>query len=196
MAIIADHLKRNTTGLGSIFTRQEEFDYTPVCPWPEDCTVQWGSPRTLDRDDKDPIVVDGFFEAFPAQPTRASSYLRGEGTSIEEAERACFARYEREKECNHHWGRARTHGKAPYTNGYGWCQLCGCGQSNKFPVLVVLPLHRRAISAFEQRLLRDEPEMRRTNEEYDMPPLSPRLEQQLKILKMRNRLFGVASEQN
>lgn len=56
-----------------------------------------------------------FFEAFPEKP---SCFLRGEGKTIEEAEKSCWEKYQKVKNCNHEMERRDR------TDGYGYCKHC------------------------------------------------------------------------
>ena len=90
-------------------------EFWPQKPWPEKCFVQWGIG----------IVPAGvsFFEAFPGNDDTAGGFIRGEGSTLEEAEASAFAKYERQHECQHLWGRE------DYKNGYALCRRCRAGRS-------------------------------------------------------------------
>ncbi len=66
-----------------------------------------------------------YFEAFPRQP---STFIRGEGATIEEAEDDCWAQYQRYLNCpgrDGHEFEARS-----YKNGLGFCKWCGLSKSH------------------------------------------------------------------
>lgn len=102
----------------------------PRFPWPDDCMVQGGA---------DGIVIGGgpapyrtaFVEAFPAQP---ATFIRGEGKTVEDAEAACWIKYEQIQACP----AAPTHGpweRRGYRNGGGFCGSCGMFNSKVFEPL-------------------------------------------------------------
>ena len=93
-----------------------------VCPWPEDCSVQWGARGIVLGRLK--ARRTAFFEAFPAAP---ATFIRGEGASVAEAERAAFAQLERVLACGGHEFERRG-----YTNGAGFCRHCGLFKSKAF----------------------------------------------------------------
>lgn len=88
-------------------------------PWPEDVHLQGGK-RGL-------VLVRGggsyrtaFVEASPAE-----TFLRGEGATVEEAEDAAWAKYQKVLECD---GTGQPHGPfepRQYDNGSGFCTRCG-----------------------------------------------------------------------
>ena len=112
-------------------------DYSPACLWPEDCYVQWGKRGlVLGREGS---YTTAFFEAF-AKP---GGFIRGEGETIESAERAAFAIYQKEIACpGHVYSRGR------YTNGGGHCQKCGRWESKAFKPIVILGGWRAPVDRF------------------------------------------------
>jgi hypothetical protein len=142
--IIADHCQP-----GSIRGQQ----HTPVCDWPDDCFVQWGSLGIVFQNkdmvssietiadaiigdeaarEKIPEVIKGayvtaFFEAFPRNP---DTFLRGEGSSIEAAEISVFAKFTKHQNCPGHEYERRN-----YRNGAGFCIHCGMFKSKAFEPL-------------------------------------------------------------
>lgn len=99
-------------------------NHTPVCAWPEDCYVQWGATGIVFTQQEKGSYKTAFFEAFPTDP---KTFLRGEGASIEEAERKAFAQFEKHQACaNHEFERKG------YTNGAGFCKHCGLFASRMF----------------------------------------------------------------
>lgn len=98
-------------------TRYITYTREPVRhPWPEHCFVQGGSTGVALRPDGTPYRT-AFVEVFPAEPR---TFLRGEGVSIQEAEDACWAIYQRVIACAH-----KEFDRAGYTNGGGLCKTCG-----------------------------------------------------------------------
>ena len=97
--------------------------YTLRHPWPPNCTVQ-GSGHGLVIS-KAGNYQTAFVEAFPSDP---STFLRGEGATMEAAEDACWAKFERITACDHAAGY-ETRG---YRNGAGFCKGCGMFASAVF----------------------------------------------------------------
>ena len=98
--------------------------WTPRCAWPEDCTVQWGGDGLVFAPDGTHAYTTAFFEAFPTEP---STFLRGEGPTVEAAEAEAFAKLERYLACPGHEFE-----KAGYTNGAGLCKHCRLFRSRIF----------------------------------------------------------------
>lgn len=138
MPIIAPHHRRASP----LSTRN---DYTPVCAWPDDCTVQWGGRGIVISEDS--VRGTAFFEAFPV----AKGFFRGEGKSVEDAEAACFKKWAAFSICDHKWGRGfivesrgvefkhgrmrpKLRGKTHYTNGGAICKKCKAFASMFKPV--------------------------------------------------------------
>ena len=139
--IIADHCQAGAYG-------QEK--YTPECLWPEDCYVQWGGEGVVFQNgnvssgieilssaimgddaskEKLPQVfarsyLTAFFEAFPTNP---STFIRGEGSTINEAEQKAFDCLARFLACpGHEFERGK------YRNGAGICKHCGMFSTKVF----------------------------------------------------------------
>lgn len=74
-----------------------------------------------------------FFEAFPRNP---DTFIRGEGTTVGEAEDKAWEKYQRIIVCDHVDGFDRR----GYRNGLGFCKKCGMSKSHAFE-----PLTRCAI---------------------------------------------------
>lgn len=85
-------------------------DYNSIYEW--DCSVQCGGQGLVIG--RDPYTT-AFFEAFPKNP---SCFLRGEGATIEDAEKQCMEKYLKVKTCNHEMERRDR------TDGYGYCKHC------------------------------------------------------------------------
>ena len=98
-------------------------------PWPDDCMVQGGSQGVVFRGSAGPYRT-AFVEAFPA-----GTFLRGEGTTVAEAEDACWAKYQRLTSCLHDQGFERRQ----YVNGCGFCKACGTWFSQKVTGFDPLP---------------------------------------------------------
>jgi hypothetical protein len=101
--------------------------YTPTQAWKEDDYVQWGSGIRIDRKNKVMVPVKAFFEAFPQGDNH--TFLRGEGETLEEAEKKAFAQYETILKCAKHEWEARGR-----TDGYGYCKHCEMSQSDVLPI--------------------------------------------------------------
>jgi hypothetical protein len=99
--------------------------YEPVCSWPDDCYVQWGDRGLVLRErENGGSYATAFFESFPEDP---KTFIRGEGATVEAAERSAFAKFERYRACSGHELERRG-----YTNGAGFCKHCGLFVSNAF----------------------------------------------------------------
>lgn len=133
---------RRTIDRGSL----ESGTYTCQYDWPTDCFVQCGgsglvvAAKSMDEAFADPVETVGqvlgvteapqgsyrtaFFEAFPRNP---NTFLRGEGTTIEEAETAAWKKYQTHSACEH-----PAFEKRGYTNGAGFCVECDMFSSKHF----------------------------------------------------------------
>lgn len=123
---------------------QSDGGYVLTQDWPDDCYVQWGSSGVVVS--KTGGYQTAFFEAFPED--NAGGFLRGEGKTIEEAELAAFKRWQREKACDHEWGRAG------YANGGGKCRKCKAFDT-KFAPIVELGAWKAPLSSTELIMIRD-----------------------------------------
>lgn len=95
------------------------LEYTPVCAWPEDAYVQWGGSGLVVRRESDGgYYKTAFFEAFLAMGM--STFIRGEGATLDEAEKNAFEKHNRYLACPGHEYERRG-----YTNGGGICKHCG-----------------------------------------------------------------------
>lgn len=125
-----------------------KFDtyYTPICDWPEDCTVQWGGIGGPSFGK--PPYTETFFEAFP----KDGGYLRGEGKTFDQAEKACFLKWQKMSQCNHLWARHGNH-------GYAKCRNCGEGKSFFNPIVELgawkKPINGHQISAIAEGCIQD-----------------------------------------
>lgn len=111
--------------------------YICLCSWPEEVGVQCGGSgvvftnNSLEEVLKDPVeAIDtvlgsgkkmshyrtAFFEAFPKNP---SCFIRGEGKTVEEAEKNCFAKYEKIMNCSH-----PSFDRRGREDGYAFCSQC------------------------------------------------------------------------
>lgn len=103
----------------------EPSAYRPAHPWPDDCTVQWG---TYPPEHKLPA----FFEAFPE-----NTYLRGEGADVRAAEDRAWAQHQRELACPGHVWSPIGGGQPERLDGFGWCTLCRRAEDGVLPVRTV-----------------------------------------------------------
>lgn len=153
-------------------------EYTPKCDWPEDCMVQWGMgiiPKTP------------FFEAFPK-----GTFIRGQGETIEIAEKKAFDQFTREFSCDHLWGRQRPGGDF-YRNGAGWCRKCKGFRGHMFKEIFVLGQWRKKISKWEGEWLEDletDHEMNKHMDEKYPEDIKSRKRMQ-RLLRIRKNLYGV-----
>jgi hypothetical protein len=116
------------------------------CDWPEDIFIQGGA-RGVVLGGKDGPYRTAFVEAFPG------TFLRGEGPSIADAERACWAKYEALRACpafpdHGPWDRR------DYRNGSAFCQGCGGWFSNQVTGLDELPEEEGRKPPLVERLFR------------------------------------------
>jgi hypothetical protein len=122
-------------------------DYECKCDWEDDCFVQCGdSGIVLGKgslqevfDAENPLkalgeaasdeksYITAFFEAFPKEP---STFIRGEGKTVEEAEQSAWKQYQKFKSCPEHEFERRN-----YKNGAGLCKHCGLFNSKAFDPL-------------------------------------------------------------
>lgn len=90
-------------------------DHRPACPWPTGVTLQGGA-RGVVYDRRDGSMrTTAFVEAWAATGT----FVRGEGTTVADAEADCWARWQTVTACDH---RYEPRG---YRNGGGICARCG-----------------------------------------------------------------------
>ena len=115
--------------------------------WPDDCFVQCGDlgvvfgAGSLEKtfESENPIqelkenlkdektYTTAFFEAFPKKP---STFIRGEGKNIEEAENNAWEQLQKYLVCKNHEFERRN-----YKNGAGFCKHCGLFNSKAFEPL-------------------------------------------------------------
>lgn len=87
----------------------EDYD----CKYEWDCFCQAGGHGVVFS--QHGAYGTAFFEAFPQHP---KCFLRGEGTTIEEAEEECWKKYQKVLTCDHEMERRGR------TDGYGYCKHC------------------------------------------------------------------------
>ncbi|WP_216726131.1 hypothetical protein [Hymenobacter siberiensis] len=98
--------------------------------WPDNCFVQAGNCGIVfDAKHEEGGYETAFFEAFPKYQ-QGSTFIRGEGKTIEEAEASAFAQHLRFKDCTH----AEGYDARGYTNGCGFCKTCGMFASKVIPL--------------------------------------------------------------
>jgi hypothetical protein len=83
------------------------------CKYPWEFFVQCGDSGVVFS--KNGSYTTAFFEAFPKKP---SCFLRGDGSTIEEAEESCWQKYQKVLTCNHEMERRDR------TDGYAYCKHC------------------------------------------------------------------------
>ena len=97
--------------VSALSTRRE---YDCLHPWPKKTNVQCGDRGVVISSQGN--YRTAFFEAFPTSP---KTFIRGEGSSIEEAETSAWTQYRRIKACaNHEFDRRGRE------DGYGFCIHC------------------------------------------------------------------------
>lgn len=183
--IIAEHLRPGTKAAELHHVLGLEVDYTPICAWPDDCLVQWGNgyPRKP------------FFEAFPNG--NSGSFIRGDGKTLEEAERLAFDSFTREAVCDHSWSR-HSEKKGTYLNGAGWCRRCDAFSSRMFEKVVVLSHWRKPLEFWEADDLQSLDEDHEMNEHMDRvyPQDRERRRKSHRLLRLRKNLFGARERTN
>jgi len=96
-------------------------DQTYDCLFDWDCFVQCGNKGIVFSN---PAYFTAFFEAFPRNP---DTFIRGEGNTVEEAEKSAWSMLQKFKACSGHEFERRG-----YTNGAGFCIHCGMFNSKAF----------------------------------------------------------------
>lgn len=92
---------------------RKSFGEDYECEYQWDCSVQCGDSGVVFG--KERSYTTAFFEAFPNNP---STFLRGEGETIKDAEQQCWSKYQNVLLCNHEMERRNR------TDGYGYCKHC------------------------------------------------------------------------
>lgn len=178
---IAPHLVPETqTALDKALSSGSRLypQYVPVCGWPEDCLVQWGNGI---------VPANPFFEAFPR-----GTFIRGDGETIEEAERKAFAQYEREIACKHFFGRHHPR-RGTYTNGGAFCHRCGRFEGSHFQPVFQFGEHRKPLKLWEAAWLNELETDHEMNAHMDAkyPEQKQRRIKSAKLMRIRKKLFGV-----
>ena len=157
----------------------KDKDYSPACAWAEDTYVQWGGNGVVLGKN---CYRTAFFEAFPADKEHVGGFIRGEGETIEEAERSAFAKYERQSVCSHHWGREH------YLNGGQLCRHCRAFRCGFLQPVVVLGSWRRPVDRWEDTHIKIDDGMQ--VEEPDHEP-----SKWIRKLRLRKSVFGIRSHE-
>lgn len=147
--------------------------YRPLGDWPDNVLVQWGRGGLVINPDDSGYAVAAFFEAFPKD--NASSFIRGEGPTLLDAEREALIAYKRELACEHRWCRGR------YTNGGGVCAKCNAFQT-VFKPIVKLGDWRKPIEPEQEWML--------NKDRYPGAP-TPDNSPYLHKLALRRKVYGV-----
>ena len=96
-------------------------------PWPDDCFIQGGkSGLVLNRTGDN--YTTAFVEAFPRSP---DTFIRGEGATVELAEDAAWAKYQKYEACPSPTGDHEYETRG-YKNGAGFCKHCNMFASHVF----------------------------------------------------------------
>ena len=85
-------------------------------PWPEDCGVQCGDYGVVLSRKRGESYQTAFFEAFPNDPP---TFLRGEGETVEKAEKQAFEKLKKIRACEGHDFERRGR-----KDGYAFCRKC------------------------------------------------------------------------
>ncbi len=168
-----------------IIMHQHPGDWTPSLPWPDDCQVQWGASGLVIG--RSGARRTAFFEAFPADG--AGGFIRGEGSSLDDAEKHAFDRWKRQHECfitgGHRWGRTRRlkEGKTTtYTNGGAYCLKCGAFETALKPIVTLggwrAPLCSSELSLISMGAARPDDSARKTI-------------QSARALELRAKMYGI-----
>lgn len=100
-------------------------DYDCLQNWPNDAFLQCGEKGlVISRTKEKPSYTTAFFEAFPSNP---STFIRGEGANLEEAELAAFTKYQKIISCTDHEYKRRQDSE------HAICVKCNLFTSHHFP---------------------------------------------------------------
>ncbi len=144
----------------------KDNEYTPRHDWPGDTLVQWGGSGVVLG--KNPYTT-AFFEAFPDKSiSTAGGFIRGEGATIEDAEASAFAKYTKQNECRHLWGREH------YRNSGQLCRHCRAFRCDQVKEVVILGRHRKPLEWYHA---------------YDLEMDSD--SKYIRIMRLRAKLFGI-----
>lgn len=144
----------------------KDADYEPRHDWPGDTLVQWGGNGLVLGEGS---YTTAFFEAFPDKKlSAAGGFIRGEGATIEAAEADAFAKFSKQSNCNHLWGREH------YRNSGQLCRHCRAFRCDQLKEVVILRRHRKPLDWWEA----DSLEMKSEGK-------------WLRILRLRAKLFGI-----
>ncbi len=144
----------------------KDADYKPRNEWPGDTLVQWGGSGIVLG--KNPYST-AFFEAFPDKKiSSAGGFIRGEGATIEDAEADAFAKFTKQDECDHLWGREH------YRNSGQLCRHCRAFRCDQLKEVVILGRHRKPVEWYHA---------------YDLEMESD--SKYVRLLRLRAKLFGI-----
>lgn len=101
-------------------------EYECKFPWDDDCGLQYGEKGVV-LTKKGDSYTTAFLEAFPNNP---DTFIRGEGATVEEAEKNAWEQLQRYRSCKKHEFERRG-----YENGAGFCKHCGLFKSKAFEPL-------------------------------------------------------------
>lgn len=107
----------------SAFSKTSKCLYDCQYEWTKDCFTQCGDSGIVFSKEGNPYKT-AFFEAFPQSP---KTFIRGEGNTIEDAEKDAWQQYAKHIKCDNHEFQRRG-----YRNGAGFCKHCGLFKSNAF----------------------------------------------------------------
>jgi len=136
--------------------------YECAHPWDPEIFVQCGDSGVVFTPSGS--YRTAFFEAFP------DGFIRGEGTTLAEAETAAWTQYQQHQACPGHEYERRE-----YRNGAGFCKHCG-----KFKGKVFESLDRCVICDAEGYGNRDGEWLCKAHHEEKYPPKPPLTEEQFK----------------
>lgn len=103
-----------------------DYNYDCEYAWPEDCFIQCGDSGVVVCKEKDNYQT-AFFEAFPKDP---DTFIRGEGETVEAAEKDAWDQFSKFSKCDH-----PSYERRDYKNGAAFCVKCGMFKSKVFDPL-------------------------------------------------------------
>lgn len=167
MARIADHCRPDGW-------RGKDNPHALVCDWPDSVCVQWGGDGVVvNRKEPAKSYNTAFFEAFPD----GGGFIRGEGETVEAAERKAYDRYLREQACGHVWGRRG------YLNGGGVCLKCKGFVAGAFAEI-------RQLDAWKHPLTKMENDLLKMYEDHPQRQRDQRALRMWRWLRLRKAVFG------
>ena len=102
----------------------DDLGYVSTLEWPSDCFLQAGDGVVIAAYKGGKNYRTGFFEAFP-DIDGFGTFIRGEGESIQLAEKDCWSKYQKMFKCrDHKWVRTKDDKGNDTTSGASICSKC------------------------------------------------------------------------